>query len=137
MMWMKERRRAAQCIVRSHGRMYCVYNNKYNKFTPIGGKCDPGENVYNTLIREVKEEIGSGLNIKHIKKIGVHIRETATVVVDVHLFIMDIKKNLRYARAKEEFLDIIELDLNFKYTDDNSYTSLVDIVERINAYTNA
>ena len=35
---MKERRRAAQCIVRSHGRMYAVYNHKYNKFAPIGGE---------------------------------------------------------------------------------------------------
>ena len=137
MMTMKERRRAAQCIVRSHGRMYAVYNHKYNKFAPIGGKCDGKEDTFVTLKREMKEEIGKGLNIKHIKKIGVHQRETATAIVDVHLFIVDVTKDLRRMTAKEEFLDIVEIDLNYDYNENNSYSSLVDLVKRVIAYKSA
>ena len=87
--------------------------------------------------REMKEEIGKGLNIKHIKKIGVHQRETATAIVDVHLFIVDVTKDLRRVTAKEEFLDIVEIDLYYDYNENNSYSSLVDLVKRVIAHKSA
>lgn len=134
---MKEQRRAAQCVVRSHGKIYCVFNKKYNKFAPIGGKCEPKERIYKTLVREIKEELGNAIGIQHIKKAGIHIHEAEKFVSTVHLFVVDVKKDLKNHTMNEFFLDIREVPFHEELTNDNAYTSLIAIINKLKCVQHA
>ena len=73
-------------ILKSAGTIfYCEETNKYglgkrglgvrhpNTWGPVGGNIDVGEQSSETVIREVKEEIGMNLDQYKLKKIDYHI----------------------------------------------------------------
>jgi 8-oxo-dGTP diphosphatase len=61
-------------------------NNKSNvgKWEFPGGKIEPGEEFYNALLREIKEETGLTVNVEHI--VGVTESETSTLRIATLIF---------------------------------------------------
>ena len=73
-------------IIKSAGTIfYCEETKRYglgkrglgvthpNTWGPVGGNIDMGEEPYETVIREVKEEIGINLDLYRLTKIDYHV----------------------------------------------------------------
>ena len=132
---MKQTKKASQCILRNpNGELFCLFNKKYSKYAPIGGKFDyDNEDEILCLLREVKEEVGS-LDIMKITETGPHILDDTGNDMSwiVFTFIVDVK-DYTLLKTKEDFLDIVRLNENLieTFTPSNTYTSLLAIIERL------
>jgi len=87
-------------IIKSAGTIfYCAETKRYglgkrglgvrhpNTWGPVGGNIDVGEKSYETVIREVKEEIGINLDPYLLKKIDYHIHSEGIYT----LYIYEVK----------------------------------------------
>lgn len=132
---MKQTKSASQCILRNpKGELFCLFNKKYSKYAPIGGKFDyEEEDAILCLLREVKEEVGS-LDIMKITETGPHILNDTGNDMNwiVFTFIVDVKDETLLS-TEEDFLEAVKLteSLINTLTPSNSYTSLLAIIERL------
>ena len=128
----------AQCILKSSrtGKYYGVYNSKWNKYAPVGGKLEGKEksNPIVGLLREIEEEVGI-LDIKSIKLMGYSKEEVTrngvtfypNAALYVITFIGDVPASKEYFLKVVEFSN--ELVSTFLYGV-NAYTCLKKIINK-------
>ena len=74
-------------IIIKDGRIAMVHSRKYNYYAFPGGGIDPGEKKEETLIREIREELGLDVIPESIKEYGLVIRKEKGAIDD--LFILE------------------------------------------------
>ena len=128
----------AQCILKSSetGKYYGVYNLKWNRYAPIGGKLEDKErqNPIVGLLREIEEEVGI-LDIKSIKLVGYSKEEVTKhgeiyypkVALYIVTFFGEVPDSKEYFLKVTEFTD--ELVSTFRYGI-NAYSCLKKIVSK-------
>lgn len=122
---------SVHCVMKYKDSHYCVWNSKYNKYAPIGGKSDPGESEIETLAREIKEEVVIK-GVEKLERLGTHthVREDKTKV-NVAMYLLETSSIPQ--SGKEDFITVVKLtpELAKSLTLDNSYSTLIAIRDKL------
>jgi 8-oxo-dGTP pyrophosphatase MutT (NUDIX family) len=66
----KRQRISIRGVIKYHGKYAMIHSNMFGEYRFPGGKMDPGETKEDTLIREVKEEVGLFVKSETISYLG-------------------------------------------------------------------
>ena len=108
-------RPSVRAIIIKKNKIAMVHSLKYDYYKFPGGGIEPGENNYQALIREVREESGLDVIIDSIREYGLVKRiqkaldENICWVQDNYYYICDV-----YDKILEQDLDDYEAEENFK-----------------------
>ncbi len=91
------KRRAARAIIRN-GNKYLLIYSKYGDYKFPGGGMEKGEEINQTLVREVQEETGYYVNLNSIKEFGKVIERRKGQTDDImemesYYLICDVESN--------------------------------------------
>lgn len=108
-------RRAARAIIRS-GNKYLLIFSKYGDYKFPGGGMEKGEEIHETLVREVQEETGYHVILDSIKEFGKVMERRKGQTEDImemesYYLICDVE-----SRISERNLDEYEVEYDYKIT---------------------
>ena len=108
---------ASAVILNTNNELLLVRKKGSNYFQLTGGKIDPNENEIQTVIREIKEEIGLSISMSELTYLGEHethaVNEAETIV---HGSIFIVK-------VENDFIPIIANEIEeYIWLNNNNYT---------------
>ncbi len=105
------------CFIINKNRVLLVLHKELNKWLPVGGHIEPGEDPEEALFREIQEECGLKVEILS-KKPGIKFEGRKYLLPPVYLDIHSINENHRHVAmvyfGKTE-------DENFRHEDSDHY----------------
>ena len=95
---------ASAAILNTNNELLLVRKKGSNYFQLTGGKIDPNENEIQTVIREIKEEIGLCISMSELTYLGEHETQAvneAETIVHGSIFMVKVEKDFRPIIANE------------------------------------
>ena len=108
---------ASAVILNTNNELLLVRKKGSNYFQLTGGKIDPNENEIQTVIREIKEEIGLSISMSELTYLGeheTHAVNEAETIVNGSIFIV---------KVENDFIPIIANEIEeYIWLNNNNYT---------------